>query len=172
MFESEEDEDDDAALVKHRKRSSTLSSSGTPVPTTPLLLQGGGGIFAAIVPPLRSSVGLGGFMKKKIAKPLPSLNPQSTSYQSSGAPLHSESWDSECAVDKVAVRGTGFSGDPAAADLLAPEVTVAVVVEPSEEVAGASQVVRADRCLGNLRDFFWGKTPVFFLGSYRLLFLI
>jgi len=31
----------------------------------PLLLQGGGDIFAAIVPPLRSSIG---FMKKKIAE--------------------------------------------------------------------------------------------------------
>ena len=41
-------------------------------------------------------------------------------------------------VGEVAVRGTGLSGDPAAADLLAPEVTVAVVVEPSK-VARASQ---------------------------------
>ena len=47
---------------------STSSSSRAPVSTTPLLLQGGGDIFAAIVPPIRSSVGLGGFMKKKIAK--------------------------------------------------------------------------------------------------------
>ena len=37
------------------------------------------------------------------------------------------------------MRGTGFSGGSVAADLLAPEVTVAVAVEPSEEVAGASQ---------------------------------
>ena len=34
---------------------------------------------------------------------------------------------------------TGSSGDPAAADLLAPEVTVAMAGEPSGEVAGASQ---------------------------------
>ena len=33
-----------------------------------LLSQSGGDIFAAIVPPLRSSVRLEGFMKKKIAK--------------------------------------------------------------------------------------------------------
>ena len=72
-------------------------------------------------------------------RPSPSLNPQSTSCQSSGAPLRSESRDSECAVGEVAVRGAGFSGDPAAVDLLAPEVTVAVAVEPSEEVVGASQ---------------------------------
>jgi len=39
------------------------------------------------------------------------------------------------------VRETGFPGGHAAADLLAPEVTVtmAMAVEPSEEVAGASQ---------------------------------
>ena len=36
------------------------------------------------------------------------------------------------------MRGTGFFGDSVAADLLAPEVTVAVAMEPSEEVAGAS----------------------------------
>ena len=44
----------------------------------------------------------------------------------------------ECTVGEVAVRETGFSGDHAAADLLAPEVTVAMAVEPSMEVAGAS----------------------------------
>ena len=37
------------------------------------------------------------------------------------------------------MRGTGFSGGSVAADLLAPEVTVAMAVEPSEEVAKASQ---------------------------------
>ena len=37
---------------------SNLSSSGALVPTTPLLSQSGGDIFAAIVPPLRSFVGL------------------------------------------------------------------------------------------------------------------
>ena len=37
------------------------------------------------------------------------------------------------------MRATGFSGDLAAADLLASEVTMAVVVEPSGEVVGASQ---------------------------------
>ena len=41
-------------------------------------------------------------------------------------------------VGEVAVRGTGFSSDHAAADLLALEVTVAVAVEPSKEVARAS----------------------------------
>ena len=69
-------------------------------------------------------------------RPSPSLNPQLTSFQSFGAPLHSESLDSECAVGEVAVRATGFSGDP---NLLTPEVTVAAAAEPSGEVAGASQ---------------------------------
>ena len=50
------------------KRSLSSSSSGALVPTTPLLSQSGGDIFAAIVPPLRSSIRLGDFMKKKIAK--------------------------------------------------------------------------------------------------------
>ena len=70
-------------------------------------------------------------------RPLPSLNPQSTSCQSSGVPLCAESRDSECTVGEVAVRETGFLGDHAA-DLLAPKVTVATAVGSSEEVAGAS----------------------------------
>ena len=41
-------------------------------------------------------------------------------------------------VGEVAMRETGFPGDHVVADLLAPEVTMAVAVEPSEEVAGAS----------------------------------
>ena len=56
------------ALFFCSKRSSSSSSSRAPVPITPLLSQSGGDIFAAIVPPLRSSVRLGDFMKKKIAK--------------------------------------------------------------------------------------------------------
>jgi len=39
----------------------------------------------------------------------------------------------------VAVRGTGFPDEPAAADSVAPEVTVALVVGASEETVGASQ---------------------------------
>ena len=37
------------------------------------------------------------------------------------------------------MRETGFPGDHAAADSLAPEVTMATAVGSSEEVAGASQ---------------------------------
>ena len=71
-------------------------------------------------------------------RPLPSLNPQSTSCQSSGAPLCTESQDPECTVGEAAVRETGFPGDHTAADLLTPGATVAMAVDPSEEVAGAS----------------------------------
>ena len=70
-------------------------------------------------------------------RPSPSLNPQSTSCQSSGVPLCAESRDSECTVGDVAVRETGFPGDHAAADLVA--LGEAVAGDPSEEVAGASQ---------------------------------
>ena len=65
-------------------------------------------------------------------RPSPSLNPQSTSCQSSVALLCTESQDLECTVSEVAVRETGFSGDRTDTDLLAPEVTMAVVMEPSE----------------------------------------
>ena len=41
-------------------------------------------------------------------------------------------------VGEVAVRETGFPGDHAAADLLASGVTMAVVVDLSEEVIEAS----------------------------------
>ena len=44
----------------------------------------------------------------------------------------------ECTVGEVAVREIGFPSDDAAADSLAPEVTVATAVGSSEEVAGAS----------------------------------
>jgi len=44
----------------------------------------------------------------------------------------------ECTVGEVTVRETGFPGDHAAADSLAPEVTVATAVGFSEEVARAS----------------------------------
>ena len=41
-------------------------------------------------------------------------------------------------VGEVAVRETGFPGDHATADSLAPEVTVATAVGSSKEVAWAS----------------------------------
>ena len=71
-------------------------------------------------------------------RPSPSLNPQSTSCQSSGVPLCTESKDSECTVGEVAVRETGFPEDHTAADSVVPEVTMATAVGSSEEVAGAS----------------------------------
>ena len=71
-------------------------------------------------------------------RPSPSLNPQSTSCQSSVVLLCTESQDPECTVGEVAVRETGFPSDHTAVDLLTPGATVAVAVDPSEEVAGAS----------------------------------
>ena len=59
----------------------------------------------------------------------PSL--QSTSCQTSSAPLHTESQDSERTVTKVAVRGI----ESTAADLPAPEVTVAMAAGSSEGLA-------------------------------------
>ena len=72
-------------------------------------------------------------------RPSPSLNPPPTSCQSSDVPLCAESWDLTCTVGEVAVRETGFPSDHATADLLAPGVTIAVAVDPSKEVARASQ---------------------------------
>ena len=65
----------------------------------------------------------------------PSL--QSTSCQTSSAPLCTKSQDSERTVAEVAVRGTEF----ATADLLAPKVIVAMAVGSSEGLALASQEI-------------------------------
>ena len=70
-------------------------------------------------------------------RPSSSLNPQSTSCQTSGAPLCTESQDSERTVVEVAVRGTEY----AATDLLTPEVTVAMAADSSEGLAVASQEI-------------------------------
>ena len=71
-------------------------------------------------------------------RPSSSLDPPSTSCQSSGVPPSTEPQDSECMVGEVAVGETRFSGDAAAADLVAPEVTMAMAVDSSREVAGTS----------------------------------
>ena len=70
-------------------------------------------------------------------RPSFSLNPQSTSCQTSSAPLCTESQDSKCTVVEVAVRGTEY----AATDLLTPEVTVAMAADSSEGLAVASQEI-------------------------------
>ena len=67
--------------------------------------------------------------------PSPSLTPPPPSSQPSGAPPCTESKDSESTIGEVAVRK---AGPPAAADPVALEVTVAMAVGTSEEVAGAS----------------------------------
>ena len=70
-----------------------------------------------------------------ILQTLASLNLLSTSSQSSDLSLCAESRGLECSVGEVAV---GEVGSPAAADPVAPEVTVAMAVGTSREVAGAS----------------------------------
>ena len=67
-------------------------------------------------------------------RPLSSLSLQLTSCQTSSAPLCTESQSSERTVVKVAVRGT----ESAAADLLTPEVTVAMAAGSSKGLAMAS----------------------------------
>ena len=70
-------------------------------------------------------------------RPLYSPSLQSTSCQTSSAPLRTESQDSERTVAEVAMRGT----ESAAADLPAPEVTVAMAAGSSEGLAVASQEI-------------------------------
>ena len=53
-------------------------------------------------------------------------------------PPSTDPQDSERVVGEVVAGGTRLSGDDAAADLVAPEVTVAMVVDSSREVAGTS----------------------------------
>ena len=71
-------------------------------------------------------------------RPSLSLNPPSTSCHSSGVPLSTEPQVSERTVSEVAVGETRLSVDDAAADLVAPEVTVAMAVDSSREVTKAS----------------------------------
>ena len=68
-------------------------------------------------------------------RPSSSLNLPLTPSQSSDPPLCAGSRDLEWSVGEVAVRETG---SPAAAGPVAPEVTVAMAVGTSEEVARAS----------------------------------
>ena len=56
-------------------------------------------------------------------------------------PSSSEPQDSQRTVGEVAAGATKLSGDGAAADLVAPEVTVAIAAGPSEGLALASQEV-------------------------------
>ena len=70
-------------------------------------------------------------------RPSSSLSLQSTSCQTSGAPLCTESQDSERTVIEAAMRGVEY----AVADLLTPEVTVAMAAGSSEGLVVASQEV-------------------------------
>ena len=74
-------------------------------------------------------------------RPSSSLDAPSTSCQPSGVPPSTEPQDSERTVGEVVVGETRFSGDDAAASLVASGVTVAMVVDSSREVAGTSHGV-------------------------------
>ena len=71
-------------------------------------------------------------------RPSSSLVSPSTSSQPSVVPPSTEPQDSQRTVGEVAVGATKLSGDGAAVDLVAPEVTVAIAVGPSEGLASAS----------------------------------
>ena len=71
-------------------------------------------------------------------RPSSSLVPPSTSSQPSVVPPSIEPQDSQRTVGEVAVGATKLSGDGAAAELVAPEVTMAIAVGPSEGLALAS----------------------------------
>ena len=64
-----------------------------------------------------------------------------TSCQPSVVPPSTEPQDSQCTVSEVVVGATRPSGDDAAAVLVAPEVTMAIAVDSSMEVAGTSHDV-------------------------------
>ena len=69
-----------------------------------------------------------------------SLVPSSTSCQPFVAPPSTEPQDSQRTVSEVVVGVTRLSGDDAAADLVAPEVTVAIAAGSSEAPALGSSV--------------------------------
>ena len=73
-----------------------------------------------------------------IFRPSSSLVSSSTSSQPSVVPPSTEPQDSQRTVDEVAAGATKLSGDGAAADLVALEVTVAMAVGSSEGLALAS----------------------------------
>ena len=56
-------------------------------------------------------------------------------------PPSTEPQDSQRTVGEVAIGATKLSGDGATADLVAPEVTMAIAVGPSEGLALASREV-------------------------------
>ena len=74
-------------------------------------------------------------------RPSSSLIPPLTSYQPSGVPPSTEPQDSQRTVGEVAAGATKLSGDGAAIDLAAPEVTMAIASGPSEGLASASREV-------------------------------
>ena len=74
-------------------------------------------------------------------RPSSSLIPPSTFCQPPVVPLSTEPQDSQRTISEVVVGATRPSGDAAAAVLVAPEVTMAIAVDSSREVAGTSHDV-------------------------------
>ena len=74
-------------------------------------------------------------------RPSSSLVPLLTSCQPSGVPPSTEPQDSQRTIGEVVVGVTRLSGDGATADLVAPEVTVAIAAGPSEGLALASREI-------------------------------
>ena len=70
----------------------------------------------------------------------PSSSPEASCH-SSGVPPSTEPQDLERTVGEVVVGETRFPGDDAAAGFVASEVTMAMVVDSSREVAGTSHGV-------------------------------
>ena len=73
--------------------------------------------------------------------PSSSLVSPSTSCQPSVVPPSTEPQDLQRTVGEVAVEAMKLSGDGAATDLVAPEVTVAMAVGPSKGLALASREI-------------------------------
>ncbi|XP_066319191.1 cell wall protein TIR4-like [Miscanthus floridulus] len=109
------------------------TSSAAPLSAVPLPSLGGGDVFAVVVPPARPSLG---FAKKKVVGASSSLISSSTSSLPPVMPTSSELRDSQHSVDEVAAGASELPGG--VADLVAPEVTVAVAPGSSGGLAPAS----------------------------------
>jgi hypothetical protein len=69
---------------------------------------------------------------------VPSLIPRLASSHSDGAPVRTESYDSERTIGEVAVRETVAFDEHAATESPTPGMMVTMATGPSEEVARAS----------------------------------
>ncbi|XP_066398759.1 uncharacterized protein [Miscanthus floridulus] len=122
-----------APPVRSSSTAPAPASSVAPLSAVPLPSPGGGDVFAVVVPPARPSLG---FAKKKVVGVSSSLISSSTSSLPPAVPTSSEPRDSQHSVDEVAAGASELPGG--VADLVAPEVTVAVAPGPSGGLASAS----------------------------------